>query len=425
MKKNFFNVIRAITIIVILCVGCMGSIGNTGYRALQKIGIVHDTEGMQPTSKTLDVEIPAKASNQDVENEEYSWLNEWNSKISAVTGKIDDTLDTQLAFKYSYINCFGAIQKAFGRNFVVDINETENIVKLKDGHLTSVIKKISKEAIDEKVIMYRQIADYCEEQDIPFLFVLAPYKVAPDDDRLPRGIEDYSNENADEFIAGLQHENVDVLDLRQCAKDDGLNWSEMFYITDHHWTTDTGFWAFQKIAQYCEQKYHLSVKQETLDINNYDKILYPRSFLGSRGRRVGEYYAGVDDFVYINPLFDVSQTVRLNTIETVERTGDFLSTIINPAHAFGKEKNLFKADLYGSYAYGNGCESETINHKTNNGMTMLFGRDSFGDVVFPYFSLSYEKVIESHAYLSREELDCKLDGEKVDVIIYMVNPSNI
>lgn len=425
MEKNFFNCIRAITIIVILGVGCIGSIGNTGYRALQKMGIVHDTEGMKLTSKTLDVAIPEKAGNQDVKNEEYSWLNEWNAKISAVTGKIDDTLDTQLGFKYSYINCFGAIQKAFGRNFVVDINETENIVKLKDGHLTSVIKKESKEAIHEKVMKYRQISDYCEEQNIPFLFVLAPYKIAHDDDRLPRGIEDYSNENADELLAELEKENVDVLDLRQCAMNDGLNWSDMFYITDHHWTTDMGFWAFQEIAQYCEQHYQLPVRQETLDINNYEKIVYPRSFLGSRGRRVGEYYAGVDDFAYINPLFDVSQTVRLNTIETVERTGDYLSTIINPDSAFGSGRSIFKSDLYGGYAYGNGCESETINYKTNNGMTMLFGRDSFGCVVFPYFSFSYEKVIESHAYLSREELDCKLDGEKVDVIIYMVNPSNV
>ena len=44
--------------------------------------------------------------------------------------------------------------------------------------------------------------------------------------------------------------------------------------------------------------------EEALDIKNYEVNTYRNWFLGSIGKRVGIYYAGIDDIDLIYPKFD-------------------------------------------------------------------------------------------------------------------------
>ncbi|RXD25174.1 hypothetical protein EJB02_22500, partial [Acinetobacter baumannii] len=44
------------------------------------------------------------------------------------------------------------------------------------------------------------------------------------------------------------------------------------------------------------------------DLNQYEQISYPQSFLGSLGKRTGYGYAGMDDFIVIKPMFETNLT---------------------------------------------------------------------------------------------------------------------
>ena len=53
-----------------------------------------------------------------------------------------------------------------------------------------------------------------EDRDIPLLYVQAPQKLQPGDDRLPEGVADYGDDYADQILSVLEEQAVPTLDLR-------------------------------------------------------------------------------------------------------------------------------------------------------------------------------------------------------------------
>lgn len=150
--------------------------------------------------------------------------------------------------------------------------------------------------------------------DAPILYVQAPNKKLKNYTELPKYFDNYSNENADDFLS-LIDGKVDYLDLREKIEEENLDKSELFYITDHHWTTETAFWGVQKTVEAVKEKYVIDLDPNGIytDINNYTAEEYPKSFLGAQGRRVGRFYVGVDDYTLLIPTFDTAFT----TLDTI------------------------------------------------------------------------------------------------------------
>jgi hypothetical protein len=84
--------------------------------------------------------------------------------------------------------------------------------------------------------------------------------------------------------------------------EDGLDQYAAFFKTDHHWKPETGIWANGKIMTYLQELGIIeNFNRSWRDIDNFTVAVYKNSFLGSRGQRVGKYFAGVDDISLIYP----------------------------------------------------------------------------------------------------------------------------
>lgn len=423
---------KILTCLFLLIIGieCLGSVGKVGYRFLQKVGLVEDTvddrfliKGADIRKETTTVYNSGQTAYESALERIYSKL---DSRVTSVVDYIDTTLDTQLALKYQYIELFGLTQKLINRTYILDADESQNIIRLADGKLTNAIPKQRDELLYEKLQTYKEIRNYCEDNNKQFLVVLAPYKIAPNDDRLIKGVTDYSNSNADRLIELLLEGEIDYLDLREEAINDGLSWSDMFYDTDHHWTTDTAFWAYTKIADYMSQKYHTQFKQESLDKSNYDSEEYKDVWLGSRGRRVGEAYAGIDDFNLLIPKFEVSQKTFVDSLIPWTFEGGYIDTIIDyPTLEKVKsgKYNKYTTDIYSTVAYGNCIDNITENLLENNGEEIYIGRDSFGEAASPYFTSSFKRTVISGVAENVDLLKTKI--EKTDYVIYIYNIGNV
>lgn len=57
-------------------------------------------------------------------------------------------------------------------------------------------------------------AKYLERQNIKFAYIMCPSKFSKDNNDLPIGLKDYSNENVDSFLKPLYENNIKVLDFR-------------------------------------------------------------------------------------------------------------------------------------------------------------------------------------------------------------------
>lgn len=300
------------------------------------------------------------------------------------TATIDTWYNDALPAKVRLITLNGGLQRILGKR------EVNNVFLLDDGQLTTVNWGTDVEGYASNMTKFR---DVLEKMNIPMIFVSAPFKLESHDERLPDGVEDLSNETMDHLIECLRENHVDVLDLRERIKEEGLTLPNMFFRTDHHWTPESGFWAATEIENYLARlDGSFSVDPAVQDINNYSLSVYKDVFLGSHGRRTGPSYAGYDDITLIEPQFATAFSV-----EGVNRQeGTFSEALLHPEKI--DSENPFYSASYNAYGSTDGLlkiknlSSERNFEIRSTPKKILFLKDSFGIVTAPFLSLGYDTV---------------------------------
>lgn len=301
---------------------------------------------------------------------------------------IEYTFNDSFPTKAALITVNGGIQRILGARYL------NSRYLLDNGHLTYIIPPCDVTDMAEKTIAFSRTL---EEKGIPFVYVNAPFKVYAKDKQLPVGVEDYSNENADAFIAQLRENDVRVLDLRESIEEDGLNHYDLFFKTDHHWTAETGFWAVTKITDYLSRMdASFSVDTRITDLSSYNLTVHEGIFLGSAGRRVGALYAGMDDLTVIEPKYD-TQLRFVAESEGMDRTGSYQQTMLFPERLEGN--NAFETVRYNVYCNQDYDELRITNTSVEANLPvqstpkrLLVFKCSFNSVVIPFLALGYEET---------------------------------
>ena len=124
-------------------------------------------------------------------------------------GMVEENYNEYLPFKEQLVTLNGGVQKLLGKR------EVNNRYLLDNGHMTYVIPELDMENIAS---VTQSFSEEVQRRGIPFLYVNLLFKIDEQDKQLPAGVEDYSNENADRFVASLRERGVDCLDLRELEK---------------------------------------------------------------------------------------------------------------------------------------------------------------------------------------------------------------
>lgn len=273
---------------------------------------------------------------------------------------------------------------------ITPFTEYNAVVKLPGDN--QLVEFQEKRDMTDRIQAVTEFSQYCQEHGINFVMILAPSKIARDE--VYSGTVDFSNQNGDAFIAGLKHNGVAYIDLRDELIADDLNQHDMFYRTDHHWTAGSGLWATGKIANFLNDHYGYSADLSLLSATAYDTTTYYHWYLGSRGEKITEVRAALDDFTLYYPKFRTDVHIQVPTLQ-VDRQGAFpvmynmkrlLASNVN-----GKEKP-YSTDAYAAYAYGRQAACSIHNNLKPDGHRMLLIYDSFANVVRPFLALGMEDL---------------------------------
>lgn len=274
------------------------------------------------------------------------------------------------SLKLQYINVNGIVKNIIGQR------EMNEILKLNNGYLISPQEEMADIEIKtyaDEVIKY---ADFCKSQGKPFLFVQPILNVDEDNKQLPIGAEDYSNENINVFLQYLREADIDVLDIRECMKTEGMNLYDYTYITDHHWTTEGSFYAFTQITDWIERETGVVVDSNVTNLDNYEIETYKNWYLGSYGKRVGKYFAGMDDYRLVIPKFDVT------FVDEEGKSHSFYDQIVN--------NRMFESgDTTSRYIYEFALKEPVGIATTSRDLSVLFVSDSYATAMAPYLKLAY------------------------------------
>ena len=313
--------------------------------------------------------------------------------------------------KEQLVTLNGGIQRVLGKR---EVNER---YRLDNGQLTYIIPKLDMHDIAANTVRFDEAL---KAEGVPMLYVSLLFKVDARDPQLPPGVEDYSNDNADRFLALVREGGVDTLDLREREKAAGLDHYSLFFSTDHHWTPEAGLWAAgETAAALGERDASLAADPALFQIEQYERDEHPGIFLGSHGRRTGAWYSGMDDITVLTPRFETLLRFTVPS-EGIDRTGSFAETVLFPEEL--EPEDPMESACYDVYCGGQYAEMRIENLSGGNGKRLLVLQDSFDLVVLPYLALGYESVDALDLRLWSGDLLAYIRETKPDMVLILYNP---
>lgn len=342
--------------------------------------------------------------------------------LTGTISGIENGVASNLFAKNQFINLYGLTASTFGNTFIRDADTAYNIVKDNNGDLQFIANERDDSKAAEAIVSLNETL--CAK-DIPLLYVQAPLKYTEGFTEFPAAITDYSNSNTDKFKGLLEAGGVDVLDLRDAVEEDHLDKSSLFYNTDHHWRTETAFWAVGKTVETLKEGYGIDLDPEGTytSMSSYRQRFFEQSFLGSQGRRVGKYFGGIDDFTLITPNFETNYTVTINKSDGSRvREGSFEEAIIDKSLL--EEKDVF-TNRYASYFGADYPEVVIQNHSADNDYKVLVVKDSYA---LPYTAFLSTMVGEvcmlDLRYYSDMSIEQYVETHDIDAVLYVYKSIN-
>ena len=348
----------------------------------------------------------------------FSYVKEHGSNVELLKGTISEfegQYTNHLYGKSYFVECFGLFNKVLNKKIILDNEDRYTVYKMNNGMLSQNYIGYDTTSFSQNYVLFSEKMD---SLGIPLLYVQAPFKVDKYDNELPYGVGDETNLLADSFLQGIS-DKCKTLDLREEIHNQGLNYSSLFYSTDHHWKAETGLWASGVLAGKLIEFYGLDLNISHLSKDNYNYTVYEDYFLGSLGKRTGISYSGLDDFVLIEPRYVTNYQVLIPALDLV-REGAYSDSVLFKEYM---GRNYFEDDPGRVYTGDNYSLMMINNLISSNDTKLLLIKDSFSKSVIPSFASTCKELHIIDLRTFEGSVSEYAMSNDIDCVVVMYNPS--
>lgn len=277
--------------------------------------------------------------------------------------------------------------------------------------------------------------DYLESKGIPFLYLLPPGRECLESDSSLDAIDMYMRTSSyaerQRLTRQFSDNNIHYFD----AFEEFIKYSpspqDWFYRTDHHWKIERVFEMMPGLTDEIRDILQLN-RPDGKTIFNKDlfcETRYPRSFIGSIGRRGGRFFIPPDDLIYYLPTFDTDFSVSTTNHQGLitSNRGCFEKTLI--ATDMFDFNSLFRIYQYLYYVY---CGADyhkyhIVNHKVDSGRILIL-KDSMGIPVGTFLSFCFHEtmMVDLRSQPNDFNIDRLIEQYQPDIVIivYQLNCYN-
>lgn len=406
-KKNTFNAVL-IQIIYAVAVFIIGTVFFFGVVFLyldknllgeKKNDSQNDTDLIERNEVSIDWEKQypfdetddALTENVYISCEYPERIGKYENKIKKMKGKIEQYLE-ELLPKAELIKMKAGWENALG--WVDD----DAVVQMENGFLTYIEPELEKAEVEKIAEDVVDLSAFCESNGVSFLYINVGSKVFPLEKGIPWGVADYSNENADRFLEILEDNDVEYMDMRKMMIDEGFNWENCYYKTDHHWTTEMGLWAAEKIAERMNTE-GFAFEKEMFESDHYIKEIYPDLWIGGQGRQIGKMDEW-DDYDLLYPSFQTELEIDIPNWD-YHTEGSYEDVLLDKGllesiRAYKRDDYYEKPDAYHTIIIENQPVTIEKTHSMNNGRRILILRDSFGWYTTSFLATGVSEMATIH-----------------------------
>lgn len=325
------------------------------------------------------------------------------------TDNIETTSSRNLLYHKEFVDINSSLQKNMGTTIIYKDDMT--VVRSNTGYLSYVRDAIPKDELRNRVENVASLYDSARNSGADFLYIMAPAKGY--NMEYPENVLDYNKSNCDDFIEELDKSKVPYYSLISQMENEKITEEDMFFITDHHWKPEYALWAANRVAEELELRFDFKYDKEKLDINNYNETVYEDWFLGSQGKKTGQYFTplGLDDISIFTPKFKTS-FIDTQVGKDYSVQGTFEEVLLHKEHI--ENKDLYNKNPYATYLGGDYREQIIENTENKDGKRVLILKDSFSCAFAPFFST----ITKDTYLLDMRDFD-EFKGERIDVAKYI------
>lgn len=319
----------------------------------------------------------------------------------SVQSLTDGTFETDFE---NYINDHMVLRDVFMgvnsySNIAVLNNGSDGVYKCSDGYL------INEPATDSRLDLNLSVtADFKDKTGIDTTVMIVPSTGYIMDDKLPLVHKNYSdNEYYNRIESFCQKNGLDFVDLRDTFKSH-KNSTQLYYKTDHHWTTVGAYLAYQSL---CE-KWGIEVKET----NGYIVEKTP-DFYGTTYNTSG---------FWLNESDTIEVWKNRDNHSTCEITANGKTT----AHkSMFFPKQLEGADKYTVFLNGNNPVTTVKNPDNKGKEKLLVIKDSFSHCLAPFLSEKFSQItLVDMRYYKKTVSEEIVKKDKFDKVLICMSMDN-
>lgn len=243
--------------------------------------------------------------------------------------------------------------------------------------------------------------------NVPVTVMFAPSTGYVADDVLPDVHDKYNDDAYFEQISSTLNTNgISFVDLRKTFKDAYAEGNQLYYKTDHHWTTLGAYTAYEKL---CEQLNITPAPKEKFDIKTYG------GFYGTTYSTSGFWFTQPDSIqIWDNPE-NTDKNIKVKISEGAD-TEEYGSMYFY--------NHLEEDDKYPVFIDGNHALTEITNSNAKGG-TILLVKDSFSHSLAPFLAENYSKIILVDMRYYKMSVSQIVEQEKPEQVVFLYGIDNI
>lgn len=295
-----------------------------------------------------------------------------------------------------------------GRNFWVSLKtridllagkrESNGVFKGKNHYLLEDIASPDQEQMAQNIEAIESFEN--KYQDIPMYMMLVPNAANIESGKLP-GFAVTEDQN--QIFRNIQKELGDYINWVDVTKTLKKHKSEdIYYRTDHHWTTLGAFYAFQELAS--------SMKLDTSKVSEWKSYAVTSEFNGTLSATSG-YETGYEEPIYIYAPENIEDApeVVVNYVNEKKKT----ATLYDSSKL--EEKDKYAMFLGGNYPM---IDIRTTADTTDR---LLLIKDSYANCLVPFLVPYYREIIIIDPRYYYGDITEVMESNKITSVLFLYN----
>lgn len=305
--------------------------------------------------------------------------------------KIDDYVDDQIPGRDQFIKVKAAADETVG------VLENNGVYRGKDGYLMENLTVPNPKNLTETEEALQKFSR--SHSKLKMHFMLIPNAGNVLSEHLPKTVRMADqNQQMDDFFQAITGYGIKPVDVREAFRKE-KNDVQLYYRTDHHWTSDGAYLAYEN-----------SIRALTGDKpKDFGSKVVKEDFQGTLYSKSG-FNNGQNDIIKLyQPTGKQAEKSVIYYTDTQKKTT-----------AFYNLKNLKKKDAYTVFG-GSNHPMYTVETPVANQKRLLLIKDSYANSFVPFLTQHYREIVVVDPRYYFENLEDLIQSEKITDVLFLYN----